>query len=576
MRNFQAAHSALSNLNHQPSTFSVPAVLTLLRIKNLALVEDLEWQMAPGFIAVTGETGAGKSIIIGALQLLLGERADKSLIRTGADLCTVEAIFSGDDLQRLNPQLVEAGVEPCESDLIVKRTLSIGGSNRQFINGSPTTLLILKNLGDELVDLHGPHDHQSLLSPDKQLSLLNSFARAQEQLGEYRKQYRQLQALLADHAALDTVETAREEELDLLRHQINEITTANLDAGEEEEIESRYKLASNGKRLIELASAVANKLAEADDSVLSQLAETQRLLRELEKIDNSIAQFSSAHAAGVVELSEIARSLSNYAEKLDLDPAQLSALEQRVSLFETLKRKYGGSIAEVIAFGERAAERMRKIEGRDAELERLAGEIEIARTHLNRTGEALRKLRVKVAPKLSENIRRNLRDLGFRQSEFEVKLAALDEPRLNGFDSVELLFSPNPGEPLKPLRTIASSGEISRLMLAIKSALAAHDEIPLLVFDEIDTNVGGEIAHAVGAKMQTLGRDHQVICITHLAPVAAAASSHFVVTKEVVSGRTFSNMEEVTAKARREEIGRMLGGKSESALQLAATLLKEM
>ena len=576
MRNFQAAHSALSNLNHQPSTFSVPAVLTLLRIKNLALVEDLEWQMAPGFIAVTGETGAGKSIIIGALQLLLGERADKSLIRTGADLCTVEAIFSGDDLQRLNPQLVEAGVEPCESDLIVKRTLSISGNNRQFINGSPTTLLILKNLGDELVDLHGPHDHQSLLSPDKQLSLLNSFARAQEQLGEYRKQYRQLQALLADHAALDTVETAREQELDLLRHQINEITTANLDAREEEEIESRYKLASNSKRLIELASAVTNKLAEADDSVLSQLAETQRLLRELEKIDNSIAQFSSAHAAGVVELSEIARSLSNYAEKLDLDPAQLSALEQRVSLFETLKRKYGGSIAEVIAFGERAAERMRKIEGRDAELERLAGEIEIARTHLNRTGEALRKLRVKVAPKLSENIRRNLRDLGFRQSEFEVKLAALDEPRLNGFDSVELLFSPNPGEPLKPLRAIASSGEISRLMLAIKSALAAHDEIPLLVFDEIDTNVGGEIAHAVGAKMQTLGRDHQVICITHLAPVAAAASSHFVVTKEVVSGRTFSNMEEVTAKARREEIGRMLGGKSESALQLAATLLKEM
>jgi len=576
VRNFQAAHSALSNLNHQPSTFSVPAVLTLLRIKNLALVEDLEWQMAPGFIAVTGETGAGKSIIIGALQLLLGERADKSLIRTGADLCTVEAIFSGDDLQRLNPQLVEAGVEPCESDLIVKRTLSISGNNRQFINGSPTTLLILKNLGDELVDLHGPHDHQSLLSPDKQLSLLNSFARAQEQLGEYRKQYRQLQALLADHAALDTVETAREEELDLLRHQTNEITTANLDAGEEEEIESRYKLASNSKRLIELASAVANKLAEADDSVLSQLAETQRLLRELEKIDNSIAQFSSAHAAGVVELSEIARSLSNYAEKLDLDPAQLSALEQRVSLFETLKRKYGGSIAEAIAFGERAAERMRKIEGRDAELERLAGEIEIARTHLNRTGEALRKLRVKVAPKLSENIRRNLRDLGFRQSELEVKLAALDEPRLNGFDSVELLFSPNPGEPLKPLRAIASSGEISRLMLAIKSALAAHDEIPLLVFDEIDTNVGGEIAHAVGAKMQTLGRDHQVICITHLAPVAAAASSHFVVTKEVVSGRTFSNMEEVTAKARREEIGRMLGGKSESALQLAATLLKEM
>jgi DNA repair protein RecN (Recombination protein N) len=542
---------------------------------NLALVEDLEWQMAPGFIAVTGETGAGKSIIIGALQLLLGERADKSLIRTGTEVCSVEAIFFGDALQRLNPQLVEAGIEPCESDLIVKRTLSNSGNNRQFVNGSPTTLSILKNLGDELVDLHGPHDHQSLLSPDKQLALLDSFAHAQEQLGEYRNHYLQMQTLVAEHAALNTAETAREQELDLLRHQISEISAANLVAGEEEEIEARYKLTSNSKRLIELASAIARRLSEADDSVLSQLAETQRLLRELEKIDNSIAQFSSAHAAGVIELSEIARSLSSYAEKLDLDPAQLSALEQRVSLFETLKRKYGGSIAEVIAFEERAAERLRKIEGRDAELERLAGEVEIARTNLSRAGEALRKLRVKVAPKLSENIRRNLRDLGFRQSKLEVKLAALDEPRPNGFDSVELLFSPNPGEPLKPLHTIASSGEISRLMLAIKSALAAHDEIPLLVFDEIDTNVGGEIAHAVGAKMQTLGRDHQVICITHLPQVAATASSHFVVTKEVVRGRTFSNLQEVTAKARREEIARMLGGKSESALQLAASLLKD-
>ena len=553
----------------------MPAVLSLLRIKNLALVEELEWQMAPGFVAVTGETGAGKSIIIGALQLLLGERADKSLIRTGADLCTVEAVFTGGDLQKLNPELVEAGIEPCEDDLIIKRSFSVAGGTRQFVNGSPTTLSILKKLGDDLVDLHGPHDHQSLLSPETQLSLLDSFARAEDRLDEYRKHYRQLQSLLAEHAALDTAETAREQELDLLRHQVAEIKSANLVADEEEEIEKHYKLASNSKRLIELASAIANKLSEADDSVLSQLAETQRLVRELEKIDSSIAQLSSAHAASVVELSEISRALSAYAEKLDLDPQQLASLEQRVSLFETLKRKYGGSIAEVIAFGERAAERMRKIEGRDVELERLAKEIENVRVQMNRVGDALRKLRRKAAPKLSENIRRNLRDLGFRQSEFEAKLSVLDEPRPSGLDAVELLFSPNPGEPLKPLRAIASSGEISRLMLAIKSALAAHDAIPLLVFDEIDTNVGGEIAHAVGAKMQTLGRDHQVICITHLPQVAATASSHFVVTKEVTRGRTFSNLREVTGKGRQEEIARMLGGKSESAFKLAANLLKK-
>ncbi|PYK11808.1 MAG: DNA repair protein RecN [Verrucomicrobia bacterium] len=553
----------------------MPVVLSLLRIKNLALVEELEWQIGPGFVAVTGETGAGKSIVIGALQLLLGERADKSLIRTGADLCTVEAVFTGRDLQTFNPELGEAGIEPSEDDLIIKRSFSVAGGTRQFINGSPTTLSILKKLGDELVDLHGPHDHQSLLSPETQLSLLDSFAGADEQLDEYRKHYRQLQTLVLQHSALNTAETAREQELDLLRHQISEIQSANLLANEEEELENRYQLASNSKRLIELASAIANKLSEADDAVLSQLAETQRLLRELEKIDSSIAQFSSAHAAAVVELSEISRAVSSYAEKLDLDPEELAALEERVSLFETLKRKYGGSIAEVIAFGQRAAERMRKIEGRDVELERLAKEIENVRTQMNRAGEALRKLRVKAAPKLSEHIRRNLRDLGFRQSEFEAKLAALDEPRPNGFDTVELMFSPNPGEPLKPLRSIASSGEISRLMLAIKSALAAHDAIPLLVFDEIDTNVGGEIANAVGAKMQTLARDHQVICITHLPQVAATASSHFVVTKEVTRGRTFSNLREVTGKGRHEEIARMLGAKSESALKLAASLLKK-
>src|SRR6201989_1365558 len=246
----------------------MPAVLTLLRIRNLALVEELEWQIGPGFIAVTGETGAGKSIIIGALQLLLGERADKSLIRTGADLCTVEAVFSGEDLRKLNPRLLESGVEPCENDLILKRTLSSTGTNRQFINGSPTTLSVLKNLGDELVDLHGPHDHQSLLSPERQLALLDGFARAEQQLEEYQAHYRQLQTLLRDYAALNTVETAREQELDLLRHHLPELESAKLVADEEEEIEKRYKLASNSKRLVELASGIANRLSEADDSVL--------------------------------------------------------------------------------------------------------------------------------------------------------------------------------------------------------------------------------------------------------------------------------------------------------------------
>jgi DNA repair protein RecN (Recombination protein N) len=547
-------------------------LLSLLRIKNLALVEDLEWELGSGFIAVTGETGAGKSIIIGALKLLLGERADKSLIRTGAESCTVEAIFAARDFSALNQQLEAAGVEPAEGELILRRSFSLGGSSRQFINGSPTTLAVLKLIGDELVDLHGPHDHQSLLSPERQLDLLDSFGHAEKERQEYEQCYRRLQTLVAEEAALSSAESAREQELDLLRHQVNEITGANLQPNEEEEIVSRYKLASNSRRLIELASSVSRQLSENENAVLDQLAETQRLLRDLEKIDPGLTETSAAHAAAVVELTEIARTLDHYAGKLDLDPEQLAQLEQRVTLLETLKRKYGGTIPEVVAFGEGAEERMRKIVGRDAELERLGKEIAQTRATLERAGATLRKVRTKAAPKLAASVGGNLAELGFRQSEFEAKLTP-NAPRTSGTDSFELLFSPNPGEPCKPLRAVASSGEISRVMLAVKSALAIQDAVPLLVFDEIDANVGGEIAHAVAAKMRKLAEAHQVLCITHLPQVAAAATSQFVVTKEVAHGRTFSDLREVKGKARQEEIARMLGGKSESALRHAASLL---
>ncbi len=549
-------------------------LLSLLRIKNLALVEDLEWELGPGFTAITGETGAGKSIIIGALKLLLGERADKSLIRTGAEACTVEAIFAGDDFAELNRRLEEAGVEPSAGELIVKRTFSLGGNSRHFVNGSPTTLALLKTIGDELVDLHGPHDHQSLLAPERQLALLDGFAHAEAPRRACEDAFRRWQSLRAEEETLRGAGAVREQEVELLRHQVQEITTARLEPNEEEEIHDRYRRASNSRRLVELATAISRQLSEVDNSVLNQLGETQRLLRELEKIDPSLTESAGAHAAAVIELTEIARTLDRYAENLELDPAQLAELEQRVTLLETLKRKYGGSIPEVIAFGEQAAERMRQIEGRDGELERLAREVAEAKKTADRAAAALRKVRQGAAPKLAKNIRQQLVDLGFRQAEFEAELTAFETPRSSGTESVELLFSPNPGEPLKPLRTVASSGEISRVMLAIKSALALQDAIPLLVFDEIDANVGGEIANAVGAKMRALASRHQVLCITHLPQVAAAAANHFVVTKEVSGGRTFSGLREVKGKARQEEIARMLGGTSDSALKHAATLLR--
>ncbi len=556
---------------HNPA---VPATLTSLRIRNLALVEELTWPLSPGFITVTGETGSGKSIIVGALKLILGERADKSLIRTGAENCTVEAVFQVADAKALNKELEEYGVEPCEAgEMILKRVFSSAGTNRQFINGSPTTLAVLKQLGDGLVDLHGPHDHQSLLSDAKQLDLLDAFAGAAALREKYEEQFQRLHEIVTEHTALSTSEASLEREIDLLRHQVQEIEGAQLRPGEEEELLARYSVASNSRRLMDISAQVIGRLSEAEDPLLVRLREIGKFLRDLERVDPAAARFTESHVRATVELEDLAHSLQRYADEMDLDPGRLAEMEERVSLFETLKRKYGGSIADVIAFGEQAATRLHKIESRGAELERLEKEIVAARAELLAAGKKLGAKRTAAAPKLGASVTAHLRDLGFKKSDFRVELTPLTEPGSHGLEGVAFLFAPNPGEPPKPLKSIASSGEISRVMLAVKSSLAAQDTISLLVFDEIDANVGGEIAHAVGAKMKSLASEHQVLCISHLPQVAAQADSQFVVTKEFTKDRTVSHLEKVEGKARVEEIARMLGGKGDSALAHAKTLL---
>ena len=556
------------------------ATLTSLRIRNLALVEELEWRLGQGFTAITGETGSGKSIILGALKLILGERADKSLIRTGSDTCTVEAVFDlggNEETAELNPWLEEQGVEPCDGgQLIVKRTFALAGTNRQFVNASPTTLAVLKQLGESLIDLHGPHDHQSLLSNEKQLDLLDSFANALAARREYEAVYQKLNGFVAEHHTLATSESALERELDLLRHQAKEIEAASLRPDEEAELLGRYQVASNGRRLVELSTQITNRLSEADDAILPQLAELTRLFRELEKLDPSTADQAQAHTQALEELEEVSNTLQRYASKLDLDPAQLAELEERVTLIETLKRKYGATVADVIAFGDNVVERLRKIESRGDELERLSAQITAARKELQTLGEKLSALRKKGAPKLAADVQSQLRDLGFKKSEFQIQLVPAgtpEKPGAHGLEHTEFLFAPNLGEPAKPLKSIASSGEISRVMLAVKSSLAGQDKVALMVFDEIDANVGGEIAHTVGAKMRSLGQRHQVLVITHLPQVAAAAEAQFVVSKETENNRTVSRLTPVTDKARTEEIARMLGGKSESALAHANELL---
>jgi DNA repair protein RecN (Recombination protein N) len=549
-------------------------MLSSLRIRNLALVEELEWNLSPGFVAITGETGSGKSIIVGALKLALGERADKSLIRSGADSCSVEAVFDLRNTKELNAWLEAQGVEPCEDGhLIVKRVFALAGTNRQFINGSPTTLAVLKELGDGLVDLHGPHDHQSLLSNEKQLDLLDSFAGAGALREKYAAQYREVLRLTAEHDDLAGNEAALERELDLLRHQVDEIVAAHLQPGEEEELLARYTVASNARKILEISNGALGRLVEADDSAMTRLNETGRALRDLERVDPAASRFSDSLHRGLAELEDLASGLQRYAEELDLEPATLAEMEERVSLFETLKRKYGGTIADVIAFGDVAATRLDKIESRGAEIERLNREIEKQKKAMLETGAKLSEKRSTAAPKLAKSVTTGLRDLGFKKSDFTVSLLALSSAGPRGLEGVEFVFAPNPGEPAKPLKSIASSGEVSRVMLAVKSSLAAQDTVGLLVFDEIDANVGGEIAHAVGAKMRAIAGERQVLAITHLPQVAATAQTQFVVTKEITGGRTLSSLVEVKGRARIEEIARMLGGKTESALAHAKTLL---
>jgi len=549
-------------------------MLSSLRIQNLALVEDLEWALSRGFTSVTGETGSGKSIIIGALKLILGERTDKSLIRGGSESCAVEAVFHLDDTEKLNARLLDQGIDPCAGEeLIVKRVFSQSGANRQFINCCATTLGVLKSVGDTLVDLHGPHDHQSLLSQEKQLDLLDAFAGAAPLKAEYQKRYRHLNSLVAERDELSTSEATLEREIELLKHQVGEIEGANLQPGEEDPLLAQYSLATNGRRLTELSTQIVQRLEEADDSALTRLAEIQRIFRELEKIDPNAAEQSTAHANAIGLLEDVARDIRHYSEKIDIDAGRLATIEERVSLFETLKRKYGGTLADVIAYGENASARLRKIESRGEELERLHKEIAAAHSSLLEAGAKLTQKRRTAAPKLAKDVKSQLLDLGFKKSEFDIILNPLPKPGSNGLEAVEFTFSPNPGEPLKPLKAIASSGEISRVMLAVKTSLASQDTISLLVFDEIDANVGGEIAHAVGQKMRSLGEKHQVLCITHLPQVAAVADAQFVVTKEVRDGRTISQLTPVTGKTRLEEIARMLGGKSDSALAHAKTLL---
>lgn len=551
----------------------MPATLASIRIRNFALVEDLTWTPGAGFNAISGETGAGKSILIGALKLLLGERADRSLIRAGADTCGVEAVFDLPDPGPIAALLEEAGAEPCEDgQLLLKRNIG-ESANRQFVNASPCTVALLRRIGELLVDLHGPHEHQSLLSREQQTRLLDAFCGAEEAFENFSTCRRHLLDLRREREALRDDATATARELDLLNHQIAEIEEAELVDGEEEPLLARHHAASNAAKIHEIGARIAHILDAEEDSAASRLAEAGRALRELARIDERAEAFCHSHEETLAAVQHLAQSITTHIERIDANPQAVAELEQRLDLIESLKRKYGTTIADILTFAAEARARRAELETRGTRRDGLDAEITAADKKLTAAASTLAELREAGAKKLAKAIAAQLRELGFAKAGFSIHLEPKETTAPAGPTLADFIFAPNPGEPAQPLRDIASSGEISRVMLAVKSALAAQDAVPLLVFDEIDANVGGEIATCVGAKMRDLGKSHQVLCITHLPQVASTAARHFVVSKSVRGNRSVTELAEVRDADRIEEVARMLGGGGESARKHARFLL---
>lgn len=544
-------------------------MLALLKINNLALVEDLTWELGKGLIGVTGQTGAGKSMIVGALKLILGERANRSLIRNGESNCTVEAVFFlSTNLLEVNDLLTESGLDPCDGEtLVIKRSFGSGNSN--FVNCSPCTVSVLKKLGGLLIDLHGPHEHQSLLSQERQLAMLDAYAQAGKQLKSYAKAYREWGRAVAELEEFKGLGKSTDQEIELLRFQLDEISRAALVEAEMVDLDRRYTQARNAARLI----SASNQSIEALQNAGEALTEARKNLSDLEKLDPDCAEFISGFDSARLELAELESNLEDYTGGLEVEPAELVAMEHRIDQIEHLKRKYGQTISEVLAYEKVARARLDKVDHREEEISRLEGLVAESRARLDKAGASLSKIRNKAIPKLATDIANQLEGLGFQQSKFEVSVETSEEPGPAGFEAVDFLFGPNPGEPVKPLRVIASSGEMSRVMLALKTALADQDETPLMVFDEIDANVGGEIAGAVGAKMAALGERHQVISITHMPQVAARAALHFRVTKEIDDQSTETKIRKIENEERIAELARMLGGVGDESIALAEKLL---
>lgn len=588
-------------------------MLAELRIANFAIIDSLTLRFCPGFNVLTGETGAGKSIIIDAVDMLLGGKAGQEVIRSGAEATLVEGVFqlSPAGQAALAPLLEAEGLEGDDpAVLVLARELRRGGRTVARVNGRAVALSVLKEIGNRLVDIHGQSDHLTLMRPREHIHLLDRYAGLLAQREQVAGLVRRLAAVRKELASLrrDQRELARR--VDLLSFQAEEIEAAHLTPGEDKELESERRRLANAEQLLRLTEAARVRLAEGDGeqpAASDLVSEASGYLARLAGVDPDAAPLLEAAEALADQLSELIYALESYAGEIEFNPERLNEVEERLSLIHTLKRKYGDTIEEVIAFGRRAREELALLENAEVRTAELEEEEERLLREVGRLGAALSAARREAARRMAEAVERELADLRMARARFAVDfrwepaadgavVTAKDAPPgqpagryafdATGLDTVEFLVSANPGEPLKPLVKVASGGETSRLMLALKTVLGRADETPTLIFDEIDVGIGGRVGATVGRKLWELtaapgdeptrnGR-HQVLCITHLPQLAAFGDAHFAVRKQVVGDRTVTEVVQLEGPQRVQELAAMLGSTSDAGRESVEEMLKEV
>lgn len=542
-----------------PSRLSRGSMLTDLIISNFAIIDRLHVSFGPGFNVLTGETGAGKSIIIDAVGLLLGDRARPDVIRTGEDTATVEALVDISFDPGLRRELAEAGFEDGE-EMVIKRVVSRSGKNRIYLNGSLATLAQLQGWSGRLMSIYGQHEHQSLQRLDTHLDLLDRFASLEKPLSEYRRYYGEARQLSDRLRQLEEAERERQQRLDLLTYQSREIAEAGLSVGEDEELGAERLRLQNAERLAAAARGGYETLYGEEGAVNERLEAVAADLEGVATVEPLLGQLAETMRTSLYALEDVAMQLRDYAGKIAFEPGRQNEVEERLALFARLKRKYAPTLEEILAYRSAIDREIEDLTDLDAARAGVRKSLDGVQAKLKESGTVLTRLRREGAQALRQKVEAELVQLAMPRARFEVRLTPLSEPGSSGLEQGEFFLAPNPGEEPKPLARIASGGELSRIMLALKRAAPEGESVSTLIFDEVDAGIGGVAATAVGEKLRGAAVGRQVLCITHLPQVAAFADQHYRVEKRETEGRTVTALTLLTGEERTREMARMLGG----------------